>query len=383
MFHPHKKILNVVSVYFSVPFFFGNQFLYFKNKGYDIHLICSPSEYLESYATNQQIKYEEINITRTISAKNDLIALVRICNYIKKNKIEVVAGHSPKGALLSMLAAKLMNVPNRIYFRHGLIYTTKKGLSRKILIWEERFVSYCAKTIVCVSPSLAKLSLIDKLNPESKQTILGKGTCGGIDTKKKFNPNIISVDKKIDLYNKLGITPNSFVIGYSGRIVKDKGIIELIDGFEMLKEKYPLKDICLLLVGTFEERDSLPQSTIDKIINDKQIIYTGYVSEDIEYYYSLMSMLILPSYREGFGMCVIEASAMDKPVLTTRSHGCVDSIIEGETGFYVDINSESICKGIEMYFDDELRAKIGMYGRKFVVENYDNLVLWDEIEKLY
>ena len=378
-----KNILNVVSVYFSVPFFFGQQFLYFKEKGYNIHLICSPSEYLESYATNQGVKWKEVSITRSISPISDFIALIKICTYIKKNNIEVVVGHSPKGALLSMFAAKLMGVPKRIYFRHGLIYTTKTGLSRKILIWEERFVSYCAKTIVCVSPSLYKLSISDKLNSVEKQTILGKGTCGGIDTSNKFNPAIIDPVKISELYDLLKIPLDSFIIGYSGRIVKDKGIVELLESFEIIRDKYPEKKIYLLLVGTFEDRDSLPEHIINKILSDNRIIYTGYVNENIEYYYSLMTLLILPSYREGFGMCVIEASAMEKPVLTTRSNGCIDSIIEGKTGYYVDINAKSIMQGIELYFDEDLRKKIGLGGRKFVVENYDNLLLWDEIEKLY
>jgi glycosyltransferase involved in cell wall biosynthesis len=96
-----------------------------------------------------------------------------------------------------------------------------------------------------------------------------------------------------------------------------------------------------------------------------------------------MNMFILPSYREGFGMSVLEASAMCLPVITTRSLGCIDSIIEGETGFYVEINPESICDGIEQYFDSELRRKIGLAGREFVVKNYENLILWNEIEKLY
>ena len=262
----NKTILNVVSVYFSIPFFFGDQFKYFIAKGYNIHLICSPSKYLESYATNQGVKWKEVSITRSISPISDFIALIKICTYIRKNKIEVVVGHSPKGALLSMLAAKLMGVPKRIYFRHGLIYTTKTGLSRKILIWEERFVAYCAKTIVCVSPSLYKLSITDKLNSEEKQTVLGKGTCGGIDTLNKFNPALITPEIKIELLNNLKIPHNSFVVGYSGRIVKDKGIIELIDGFEILRKKHPEMDIYLLLVGTFEERDSLPKEVVNKIL---------------------------------------------------------------------------------------------------------------------
>ncbi|MDO9152779.1 MAG: glycosyltransferase [Paludibacter sp.] len=378
-----KNILNVVSVFFSIPFFFGDQFMYFKRKGYNIHLICSPSEYLDEYANKQNVKYKEIAVNRSISPIMDLLGIIKICNYIKKNKIDIVVGHSPKGALLSMTAAKIMCVPVRIYFRHGLVYTTQTGWFRKLLIYEERLVSMFATKIVCVSPSLSQFSIEEKLNPESKQIMLGKGTCGGIDTVDKFNPERINIREKEKLRKENGIPEEAFVVGYSGRLVQDKGITELVNGFELLQTKYPQKPLFLLLVGTFEERDALPELIVDKITKNISILYTGYIKNNIELYYSLMSMLILPSYREGFPISVIEASAMCLPVLTTRSIGCVDSIIEGITGYYVDINPESICCGIERYFDPELREKLGLAGRDFVVNNFDNMILWDEIEKLY
>jgi len=377
-----NNVLNIVNIYFSVPYFFGDQFLYLQKKGYNLHLVCSPSEFLQSYAQQQRIQYAEIPIIRKITPYQDLISLIKICRYIKKNKIEIVVGHTPKGALLAMLAGIIMRIPKRIYFRHGFI-NTAKGLVSRIILWEERFVSYCATKIVCVSPSLIQLSIDMRLNPPSKQVLLGKGTCGGIDTVRKFNPDVINGDDKKRLKQQLGIHEDAFVIGYCGRLVKDKGIGELVEGFNLLRTKYPDKKLRLLLVGMFDERDVLSKDIKDAINEDRDIIYTGYVKDKIEYYYTLMTLFILPSYREGFGMSVIEASAMCLPVLTTRSLGCVDSIIEGETGYYVDINPESISAGVERYFDIKLRDEIGSVGREFVVSNFDNLILWDEIEKLY
>jgi glycosyltransferase involved in cell wall biosynthesis len=213
---------------------------------------------------------------------------------------------------------------------------------------------------------------------------LGKGTCGGIDTINKFNPAKISSIKVEALRNKLGISDNAFVIGFCGRLIKDKGIQELVEGFDIIRSHYSEKVFRLLLVGMFEERDALPEHIIKRIYEDHGIVYTGFINDSIEYYYSLMNVDILASYREGFGMSVIEASAMEIPVLTSRSTGCIDSIIEGSTGRYIEITPSSIAEGIELYLNNPEQARTyGKNGREFVKRNFDNLIIWKELEQFY
>jgi glycosyltransferase involved in cell wall biosynthesis len=379
-----KHILHVVNIYFALPYFIGEQFLHFKNKGNKLHVICSPSPYLDIYAKKMQFDYAEIDIIRAIKPIEDLKALFFICRYIKKNKIDIVVGHTPKGAFLSMLSAWLMRVPKRIYFRHGLVYETSKGFMKTLLIYIDRLTALCATKVVCVSPSLYRRSLEDGLNKESKQIILGKGTCGGIDTKKKFNPAKIILFEINNLRNNLGISEKSTVIGYCGRLVQDKGIVDLVNAFDIVRKKYYERKFLLLLVGMFEERDALPDSIKSKIMADKDIIYTGFINDSIENYYALMDIYILPSYREGFGMSVLEASSMQKPVLTTKVTGCIDSIIDDFTGKYVENNSVSIADGISFYLNNSQTAiNHGKNGREFVVRYFDQEILWSEIEKLY
>ena len=117
-----KKILHVVNIYFVLPYFIGDQFKYFDEKGYNLNVICSPSPYLSDYAKSMEFNFLEVEIVRSIHPIKDLIAIFKICQYIKKNKIDIVVGHTPKGSLLAMIAAWLMGVPRRIYFRHGLVY---------------------------------------------------------------------------------------------------------------------------------------------------------------------------------------------------------------------------------------------------------------------
>lgn len=147
-----KKILNVVSVYFSIPFFFGDQLKYFKEKGYDIHLVCSPSQKLEEYANSQGVKYKEFIILRKFSVFQDIKTVIALYKYIKKNNFDIVVGHTPKGALIAMISSYLARTKNRIYFRHGLSYETTKGLKRKILVLIEKITGSLSNVVVCVSP---------------------------------------------------------------------------------------------------------------------------------------------------------------------------------------------------------------------------------------
>lgn len=376
-----KSILHVVNVYFVLPYFFGDQFLYLEENGFDVHVICSPSENLQQYAKEKKIKYREINVLRSFSVLQDLKSLYEICSYISKNKIDVVVGHTPKGALLAMLASTIMRVKKRIYFRHGLLYETSTGSKRFVLKTVEKFTSFCATKIVCVSPSLANKSIEDNLNKQKKQMVIGKGTCGGIDSVNKFNPNKIKNEIIEDLRKNLKINQDDFVIGFCGRIVKDKGILELVEAFELFKNYNKNLTCKLLLVGGFEDRDSLPSEILAKIREDENIIVTGFIYENIEYHYSLMNVFVLPSFREGFGMSVLEASSMYKPVLTTKVTGCVDSIVEGETGFYVTNNANSIAEELNSLVDSGNLKKLGENGRNFVTHNFDNHVLWPIIVK--
>lgn len=343
-----------------------------------MYVACSPSEFIAEFAKNKGFDYIETPINRSISLIEDFKSIRVICSYIKKNKIDIVVGHTPKGGLLAMIAGWLCRVPKRVYFRHGLVYETSHGLKRFILKMVDRLASFCATKVVCVSPSVLKRSIEDGLAPVSKQMIIGKGTCNGVDTMKVFNPSLINSDRLWELRKQYNIQSTDFVIGYSGRLVRDKGIVELVEAFEKLE----YADNCkLLLVGMFEERDSLPEDIKNHILKDERIIYTGFINGGMEYYYSLMDVYVLPSYREGFPTGVLEAQAMELPIITTEVTGCCDSIVDGTTGLFTSHNPQNIAQAI-----DEIRmnhAINGKEGRRWVVENFDSRLIWQELEKLY
>jgi glycosyltransferase involved in cell wall biosynthesis len=206
---------------------------------------------------------------------------------------------------------------------------------------------------------------------------LGKGTCGGIDTQKKYNPALINPEKLAAYRAQYGLSESDYVIGYTGRLVRDKGIIELLQAFDRLPEELHAK---LLLVGMFEERDALPDNIQDRIRNDQRIAFAGLIDTNMEYFYAMMNVYVLASYREGFPIGVLEAQAMQIPVLTTKATGCIDSIIENETGLYITHDVEDIAQKIQSIREYK---DMGKNGRTWVTSCFDNSVVWKDIENLY
>lgn len=381
MRHNPKNILHVVNVYFVLPYYIGPQFDHFTNKGYRLHVACSPSPYLQEYSQARGFDYLETNVNRRISIMDDLKSILKVRKYIIRNHIGIVEGHTPKGALIGIAAAWLARVPKRIYFRHGLVYETSTGLKRQLLKTIDRLTSAMSTQVVCVSRSVMKRSIEDKLSTASKMCILLEGTCNGIDTAGKYNPTLIDQTKLEQYRSKYGIKETDTVIGYTGRLVRDKGIAQLVEAFDLLRAGR--QGYKLLLVGMFEERDALSADIQRKIMDDPDIIYTGFINEDQEYHYALMTLYVLPSYREGFPTGVLEAESMGVPVLTTDATGCVDSIIPGVTGERIKIEAKDIAQKINYVLQPERHAKMGEEARKWVVQNFDRAPIWDEIEKLY
>ncbi len=377
------KVLHVFTLLTIPESFFYGQFGYLAEHGHEIHLVTDDEEDIE-FSRRNHIIYHRIPIIRAISPMGDIGTIKKLMQLIRREKYDAVFGHTPKGAMVAMIAAKLAGVKTRVYYRHGLIYTTAKGLKRSILKTVERLTAACATHIVNVSPSLSKLAVKDHLNSSRKQIVIGLGTCGGIDTINIFNPTKVSQEKVSVLRHTLGIPDNAYVVGFCGRLCRDKGTIELIEGFRIFQQAHPDIVSCLLLVGPYDARDILPPQVKDEIEENHSIVAPGSVSHHfLPDYYSLMDVFVFPSYREGFGMTVLEASAMRIPVLVSRSHGCVDSIRENITGCYIDITSQSIASGLSDMLVPQLRQRLGNAGRDFVTENFERTRMWPKILNLY
>ena len=372
-----KRILEIMPLASSAMVFIGDQFSYLKERGdYDMYLISTPGTGLDEFVEREGVTYYPLEIPRSIKPLQDLKNIWKIFRYVRKHKIDMVIGHQSKGVLYGMIASKLAGVERRVVLAHGVLEDTMTGLKQKIFATENKLMTMCATHVLCVSPSVMKRRVALGIDPPEKQYLLGKGSCNGVDALTKFNPQNVSDSVRVEIRGKYGLSKDDFIIGFCGRLVRDKGIVELAEAIKLLTERHQDKPLKLFVIGYPEKRDALPDETLDFLKSSDHVVFTGRVNySEIQNYYSVMDAFILPSYREGFPTVALEASAMELPMIVSRSTGCIDSIIENETGVYCDIRPESIADAIEGFFDKEKARRYGEAGRRFVLEHFEHTIV--------
>jgi glycosyltransferase involved in cell wall biosynthesis len=368
-----KRILEIINLASSAENFIGKQFSYFPQHGdYEMHLVCSDGPELEALVKKHQIKHQVIPINRNITPWQDLKSLIAICKYVRRNRIDVIICHQEKGNLLGQTAGFITRVPVRIVLSHGILYETMTGLKRWIVRLQDKLVSDMATNVICVSNYVEEQRNKDGVDKTGKAVVLGNGSCNGIDTVNKFNPQLVSLQKTEALKRQYGIKEDDFVIGFCGRLVRDKGVVELVYALSKLQKKHPEKSVKLFIIGEFEQRDALPEEVLRTIRESNSVVLSGRIPyADIQKYYTLMNVLVLPSHRDGLGLAPLEAQAMNVPAIVSKITGCRETIVEHETGEYVDLNSDSICEKLELFLDNEYAEQQGKKGRDFVVKNFD------------
>lgn len=360
------KFFIITTISDSLPFFKGQ--LNVLKESFDIHLVSSPGGYLDQMMKDYKVKGFSISMARDISPWNDIKSLISLCKLFLRERPSVVHGNTPKASLLSMLAGFLSKVPTRIYYVHGLRYLTTQGFKRKILITIEKVSCFFATDIVAVSDGvrgeMKACGITDK-----KIELIGKGSINGI--------NLNYFDREIvDKAQITEINPSDFVFGFIGRVVKDKGINELVGAFDKLCVKY--KDIKLVIVGPFEENDPIDAKTHKIIERNNNIICTGR-QLDVRPFIKMMHVFVLPSYREGLCGSILEASSMKLPIIATDIMGIREVVIEGYSGKLIPPkNEEKLYESmIEFYENREKLQEYSENGRKYVTEYYEQNKLWE------
>ncbi|MDX1373453.1 MAG: glycosyltransferase, partial [Nitrososphaeraceae archaeon] len=215
-----------------------------------------------------------------------------------------------------------------------------------------------------------------------KLKVIGNGSSNGIDTK-VFDQNLISEEEKETLRISLDIEKDDFVFIFVGRIVGDKGINELVQGFDRLTEEY--KKIKLLLVGPLEsELDPLKEQTLKRLDENQQIISTGF-QVNVVPYFSIADVLVFPSYREGFPNVVMQAGAMGLPSIVSDINGCNEIIEDGQNGIIVSVKEvEELREKMEkIYSDKKLYSRLKENSRERIISRYDRQTVMQLIKNEY
>ncbi len=370
-----RKFIIITTVPISLGFFKG-QLQVLKNK-FDVEVISSPGEMLDEICRKEQVKGSAVTMKRKINVFYDVVSLFKLSILLYKLKPEVVHGSTPKAGLLSMIASWINRVPTRIYYIHGLRYQGLKGIKRRLLICMEKLSCFFASHIYAVSYGVKDIIIQEKITKKHIR-IIGNGSVNGVDVD-FFSP----LNQKVpNLKERYGIKSSTIVYGFVGRLVRDKGVNELVQAFLKIHSDSP--EVRLLLVGDFEKEDAIESNIRDEIILNPAIINVGF-QKDVRPFLNMMTIFVFPSYREGFGVSLMEAAAMGVPAISSNIIGCNEIIKNGYNGILIPSKSvEALTKAMEKVLTNkDTIDEMSKVCRGYVEEKYEQKKVWDNTLKSY
>lgn len=334
-----------------------------RESGLRVVLISSPGPLLEQIAAGDGVECLSIAMRRGISPLADLLSLFRLCFAMRRLRPVLAEFSTPKAGLLGNIASFLCRVPVRIYVLRGLRLETASGIARRILCLSERITAACCHLVLCNSESLRNQALALGVAKPEKLRVIGGGSSAGVDVR-HFAP------RQQRRGSQAKLEPDTPVIGFTGRLTRDKGIPELLLAFDRLLEQFP--HATLLLVGWFDDSDdALSGAQRAYIESHPRIVCTGFVADTAPWYHA-MDVLVLPSWREGFPNAILEGSASGLPVVSTRVTGARDAVQDGRTGLLVQPGDPEALAGAigSLLRSPGLRRRMGGAGRAWVADRF-------------
>lgn len=284
-----------------------------------------------------------VPMRREIDPVHDCLTLLQLFSLLLRLHPTIVNAGTPKAGLLGMIASRLARVPLRIYQLHGLRLETATGLRRRLFLTTERSACWCSQKVLCVSRSLKNKVVELGVCESGKLTVLGSGSCAGIHLA-DYAPTAERLAEAIALKESLGIPSEASVLGFIGRLTKDKGIAELLDAFAVVRQTN--SNTYLLLVGPLEKGDPIPEQVHQQIIANPYIRHIDWTEDPRSYLY-LIDVFVLPTHREGLPGVLLEAAATATPIVATYATGVIDVVVNEETGLISPIGDvRSIAENI-------------------------------------
>jgi len=355
---------------------------YFQEKGFDVTVLCPPRRRGEwEVPRPSSVPVVEVPMEREIAPLRDFASLWRLCRTVRKLSPAVTNVGTPKAGLLGGLAAWLNRVPCRFYTLHGLRFETTKGLRRRLLINIERLTCRFAHRVVCVSNSVREKAIAYRLANAERLFVLGSGSCNGLDAS-RFAATPDKLRSAADLRRQLRIPAQAPVVLFVGRLTRDKGIPELVKAFSQLEEQFP--ELRLVLAGCFEDGDPLPVDIRRAVEVHPRVIFAGAV-QNIDIYYAMADVVVLPSHREGLPTVVLEAQAAGKPVIGASATGIVDVVRHEETGLLFPIGDVAALSAAmaRLITDQALAHRLAVAGQEQVIRNFGQEQIWEALYREY
>lgn len=368
------KVIRIATVPLSLHLLLQGQ-LKMLSDTYEVLAVSSPGKELDKVAERENVRTCAIPMERHIAPLQDLTALIRLIILFRKEKPQIVHSLTPKAGLLAMMAARICRVPIRIHTFTGLVFPSATGWKQQLLITTDKLTCACATYLNPEGKGVARD--LERFHITSRALhLIGNGNINGIDL--VYFDRTPEVMKKADYYKEKG-----FTFCFVGRLVRDKGINELVSAFARLQQEFTNCHLCL--VGDFEaELDPVTPETAEHIHKHPAIKFMGW-QEDIRPFLAAADAFVFPSYREGFPNVILQAGAMRLPCIVTNINGCNEIIENGKNGIIIPPHdSEYLYRTMrEFVSSPRLVKQLASAARPRIVQRYDRRTLWEALRNVY
>lgn len=378
-----SKIIRITTVPISLKLLLSGQMKFMKDAGWEVLMVSADGKEINEIVKKEGCPHEVIPFTRKITPLQDLACLWQLYNLIKREKPDIVHTHTPKAGLLGMLAAKLAGVKIRIHTVAGLPYMVAEKQKKSLLVKIEKLTYSWATHVWPNSRSLKRFIVDENLVGQEKLKVIGNGSSNGVDLE-KFNRGVLKENHLVAATMRIMPGDNDFIILAVGRLVKDKGIEELVTAFLDSKISERSK---LVLLGSFEqELNPIDEEIVRKIKDHPRIVQIEW-TDHVAHYLALADVLVHASHREGFPNVLLEAGAMQVPIICSDIIGNTDIVTNKKTGLVFPVKNKDVLKdALEFAYikreamqelADNLYSEVeDKYQRKkmhqLILENYNN-----------
>jgi glycosyltransferase involved in cell wall biosynthesis len=373
------KVLHVCTVDLSLRYLLANQLLYLKGRGYDVVGVSNPGPDV-AWLQQRGLRHVPVRMTRTFSPAADAAALLDLARVFARERPAIVHTHNPKPGLLGQLAARMAGVPIVVNTLHGFYFHDHmRPLPRQFYVLMEQLAAAQSDHILSQNPEDIRTAIAEHIAPPERLELLGNG----IDLH-RFTRDDVDDDEVATTRAACGFGPDDLVIGFVGRLVEEKGIVELFEAIARVRRHHPR--VRLLVVGPVdaEKADALqPSRAADFGVDD--ITYFAGLRQEMPALYASMDVFVLPSWREGFPRSPMEAAAMERPVIATDIRGCREVVVDGVTGLLVPVRDPpALADAIGALLENAPRRQaMGVAGRLLAERKFDERDVFAKVAATY
>ncbi len=366
----------------ALRYLLPGQMGFMANHGFDVLMISADGKELPEVLKKEQCRHLVVPMTRKITPLWDLKCLFQLVSIFRKEKPDIVHTHTPKAGLLGMLAARICRVKTRIHTVAGLPLMVEKGFRYRLLKCIEKLTYASANRVWPNSNSIKEFIIKNELCKADKLDIIAKGSTNGVNTG-RFNKAALDEKIRNEIKNQLNYSTQNKYLLCVGRLVKDKGIVELVNVFRSLQKNN--RDLQLILVGTYEPGlDPLPADTLHEIETNRHIIHVNW-TDHVEYYMALAGFFVFPSHREGFPNVLLQSGVMGLPIICSHIAGNIDVVTNNETGLIFDCGNEMQMEKLLTYalLHPQHMQKMAEQLQQDIIKNYRQENIWQNMLEAY